>query len=89
MENVSPFKRSSEQLARAALCSLAFSVLAACTEVPTRHHVARNESGLPVPASPSIYHRPPGVLNTPNDTGNPPQDLDPHTVHWGDVRPVY
>jgi hypothetical protein len=71
-----------------ALASLALACLAGCAETSTRHPLARNDSAVPPPASPSIY-RPPGVLNTPNNTGNPPQDLDPHTVHWGDVRPVY
>lgn len=56
---------------------------AACASSPSPQ-----ASGVPPTYSQAVY-RDAGVLNTPYNTGNPPQDIDPHTVHWGDVRPPY
>lgn len=61
-------------------------VLAAAACAATERH---RELAVPPPYSQATYHRPAGVQNTPYNTGNPPADLDPHTVHWGDVRPNY
>jgi hypothetical protein len=64
----------------AALCA----ACGACTSTD----VGRRESGAPPAYSQAVY-RDPGVLNTPNNTGNRPEDLSPYTVHWRDVRPLY
>ena len=79
-----PAKAIKPILARFALGAAIIFVAAACTapESPRR-------SAVPPTYSQATYHRPAGVLNTPYNTGNPPEDLDPHTVHWGDVRPNY
>ncbi|HSI16096.1 MAG TPA: hypothetical protein VK961_28865 [Chthoniobacter sp.] len=64
---------------------MAVAMTAVACSAPERHH----ESGVPPAYSQSTYQRPAGALNTPNNTGNPPEDLDPHTPHWGDVRRNY
>jgi hypothetical protein len=69
---------------RAALLAAICLVAAACASAPA----SQQESAVPPTYSQSVY-RDAGVLNTPNNTGNPPQDLDPHTRHWRDVRPNY
>lgn len=70
-------------ICRAAFFAMIGLAAAACTSTPPRQ-----ESGVPPTYSQSIY-RDAGVLNTPNNTGNRPEDLDPHTMHWRDVRPNY
>lgn len=64
---------------------IAIVMAAAACATAERHR----DSAVPPTYSQATYHRPAGVQNTPYNTGNPPADLDPHTVHWGDVRPNY
>ncbi|MDR3405544.1 MAG: hypothetical protein P4L99_23820 [Chthoniobacter sp.] len=52
----------------------------ACTSTGTHH-----ESAAPLTYSSNI-DRPDGVVNTPNNTGNPPSVLSPSTINWRDVR---
>jgi len=72
-------------LTRTTLGIVIATATAACTGTERPDHA----SAVPPTYSQTTYHRPAGVQNTPYDTGNPPADLDPHTVHWGDVRPNY
>ena len=69
---------------KAALLAVISLAAAACAFDPPSHQ----ESAVPPTYSQSVY-RDPGVLNTPSNTGNRPEDLDPHTIHWRDVRPNY
>lgn len=77
-------KATHSGLAKVALGTVIVIAVAACA-TPADHH----ESAVPLTYSQATYHQPAGVLNTPNNTGNSPEDLDPHTIHWGDVRPNY
>ncbi|MEI9895922.1 MAG: hypothetical protein WDN28_19125 [Chthoniobacter sp.] len=74
-------------LAKTLLVTAFCAAGAACTTEPARHEVV-HESGAPPAYSQSVY-RDAGVINSPNNTGNPPQDLDPHSVQWRDVRRPY
>jgi hypothetical protein len=78
------YKALQPVLTKAAL-GIAFALASASCAGPER----ARQSAVPPAYSEATYRRPAGVQNTPYNTGNPPADLDPHTVHWGDVRPNY